>query len=129
MRVIVQRVKSAKIRVGGETIALIESGLLLLLGIAKGDNNSDADYLVEKLSGLRIFADRDGKMNLDIRQAGGSFLIVSNFTVYGDIRKGRRPSFDLAAPPAEAKLLYDYFREKARLTVFRFRRARFKRIC
>ncbi len=116
MRVIVQRVRSSTIRIDDNVTASIGSGLLLLLGIAKTDTVPDADYLVDKISVLRIFSDAEGKMNLDIRQAGGSLMVVSNFTVYGDSRKGRRPSFDLAAPPAEARILYDYFVRKARLT-------------
>jgi D-tyrosyl-tRNA(Tyr) deacylase len=116
MRIIVQRVKSARVQIDNLSSAAIGPGLVLLLGIARRDTMRDADYLVEKISGLRIFADEDGKMNRDIRQAAGSLLIVSNFTVYGDVRRGRRPGFDLAAPPAEARILYDYFVEKARLT-------------
>jgi D-tyrosyl-tRNA(Tyr) deacylase len=116
MRVIVQRVKSARVQIDNLSSAAIGPGLVLLLGIARRDTMRDADYLVEKISGLRIFADEDGKMNRDVRQAAGSLLIVSNFTVYGDVRRGRRPGFDLAAPPAEARILYDYFVEKARLT-------------
>lgn len=116
MRVIVQRVKSARVQIDNLSTAAIGPGLVLLLGIARRDTMRDADYLVEKISGLRIFADEDGKMNRDIRQVSGSLLIVSNFTVYGDVRRGRRPGFDLAAPPAEARVLYDYFVEKARLT-------------
>jgi D-aminoacyl-tRNA deacylase len=116
MRVIVQRVKSAKIRIDRSITSEIGPGLTLLLGIAKGDSDREADYLVDKIASLRIFADDEGKMNRDIRQVGGSLLIVSNFTVYGDARKGRRPSFDLAAAPADARVIYDYFVERARLT-------------
>jgi D-tyrosyl-tRNA(Tyr) deacylase len=116
MRVVIQRVKSAQITINGTITAATGQGLLLLLGIARTDSRKDADYLVEKVAGLRIFADQDGKMNLDVRQVGGSLIVVSNFTVYGDVRKGRRPSFDMAAPPAEARTLYDYFVERARLT-------------
>lgn len=116
MRVIIQRVRSASIEIDSTVTAAIGRGLVLLLGIAKTDSQRNADYLVDKVAGLRIFADEAGKMNLDIRQAGGSLLVVSNFTVYGDVRKGRRPGFDLAAPPAEARVIYDYFVERARLT-------------
>jgi D-tyrosyl-tRNA(Tyr) deacylase len=116
MRVIIQRVKSANIEIDNTETAVIGSGLVLLLGIAKSDTRRDADYLVDKVAGLRIFADEAGKMNLDIKQAGGSLLIVSNFTLYGDVRRGRRPGFDLAAAPADARILYDYFVERARLT-------------
>jgi D-aminoacyl-tRNA deacylase len=116
MRIIIQRVTAATIEIDSTVTAAIGRGLLLLLGIAKKDSRRDADYLVEKVAGMRIFADEAGKMNLDVRQAGGSLLIVSNFTVYGDIRKGRRPGFDLAASPEEARVIYDYFVERARLT-------------
>ncbi len=116
MRVIVQRVKSGKVAIDSTITATIGPGLLLLLGIAKTDSSKDADYLVDKIAGLRIFADQEGKMNLDVRQVGGSLLIVSNFTVYGDTRKGRRPSFDLAASPSDARVIYEYFVQRARLT-------------
>jgi D-aminoacyl-tRNA deacylase len=116
MRVIIQRVKSAKIRIDNSITASIGSGLVLLVGISKRDIQYDADYLVDKIAGLRIFADEAGKMNRDIQQAEGALMIVSNFTVYGETRKGRRPGFDLAAPPAQARVLYDYFVERARLT-------------
>jgi len=92
----------------------IGPGLLVLLGIATTDSEKDADYLVEKLVHLRVFPDAAGKMNLSIREAGGSLLIVSQFTIYGDCRKGRRPSFDLAACPAVAAKLYEYFTDRAR---------------
>jgi D-tyrosyl-tRNA(Tyr) deacylase len=116
MRAIIQRVRSAQIEIESTITAVIGQGLVVLLGIAKTDSERDADYLAEKIAGLRIFSDEAGKMNLDVRQVGGSLLIVSNFTLYGDVRKGRRPSFDLAAAPAEARVLYDYFVQKARLT-------------
>jgi D-tyrosyl-tRNA(Tyr) deacylase len=90
--------------------------LVLLLGVAKTDTTKGADYLVDKIAGLRVFSDEEGKMNLDVRQAQGSLLIVSNFTVYGDVRRGRRPCFDSAAAPAEARVIYDYFVERARST-------------
>lgn len=89
---------------------------MLLIGIARGDAGADAEFLVDKIAGLRIFPDEEGKMNRDIREAGGSLLVVSNFTVYGDTRKGRRPGFDLAAAPEDARVLYEHFVEKARLT-------------
>ena len=116
MRVVIQRVKSANVRINCNITASIGAELLLLTGIARDDTRKDADYLVTKIASLRIFLDKDGKMNCDVRDTGGSLLIVSNFTVYGDCRKGRRPGFDLAAPPIEAKELYDYFVEKFRLT-------------
>ena len=98
------------------TISAIGTGLLVLVGISREDDASDADYLVEKLTGLRVFSDAEGKMNLDIRQAGGSLLVVSQFTLYGDCRRGRRPSFDRAATPDRARVLYDYFVAAARST-------------
>jgi D-tyrosyl-tRNA(Tyr) deacylase len=89
-------------------------GLLVFLGVSRTDTVEDADYLTGKLLGLRIFSDEDGKMNRDVREAGGSLLIVSQFTLYGDCRKGRRPSFDQAAPPEQAQDLYNYFVESAK---------------
>jgi D-tyrosyl-tRNA(Tyr) deacylase len=92
----------------------IRTGLLAFLGVSRTDTVEDADYLAGKLLGLRIFPDKDGKMNLDVQEAGGSLLVVSQFTLYGDCRKGRRPSFDRAAPPAQAQDLYNYFVESAK---------------
>jgi D-tyrosyl-tRNA(Tyr) deacylase len=89
-------------------------GLLVFLGVSRTDTVEDADYLTGKLLGLRVFSDEDGKMNRDVREAGGSLLIVSQFTLYGDCRKGRRPSFDQAAPPEQAQDLYNYFVESAK---------------
>jgi D-tyrosyl-tRNA(Tyr) deacylase len=114
MRIVIQRVKQARVEVGGQITSAIDTGLLVLLGIGKLDSGKDADYLVEKLLAIRIFPDGSGKMNRDIREAGGSLLIISQFTLYADCRKGRRPSFDLAAAPAEAERLYAYFVEQAR---------------
>ncbi len=116
MRVVIQRVKSSKVRIDGVITASIGSGLLLLTGIARDDTRTDADYLATKIVSLRIFPDHEEKMNLDIRESKGSLLIVSNFTVYADCRKGRRPGFDLAARLPDAKELYDYFVERCRLT-------------
>ena len=96
------------------TAGSIRTGLLVFLGVSRTDTFEDADYLAEKLLGLRIFPDDDGKMNRNVREAGGSLLIVSQFTLYGDCRKGRRPSFDQAAPPERAQDLYNYFVESAR---------------
>ncbi len=101
---------------GGERISGIGPGLLLLVGIAKGDGESEADWLAGKVSGLRVFADDEGKMNLDVREAGGEVLAVSQFTLLADTHKGKRPSFVDAAPPAEAEPLFDYFCEKLRAT-------------
>jgi D-tyrosyl-tRNA(Tyr) deacylase len=113
MRIVIQRVKEARVEAGGLVTGSIGIGLLLLLGIAKTDTRQDADYLVDKVLNLRIFADDMGKMNRSVLEANGGLLIVSNFTVYGDCRKGRRPSFDLAAPPEKAEELYQYFVSRA----------------
>lgn len=109
MRVLLQRVKRAEVRVAGETISSIGPGLLIFLGVTHGDDRAAADWLADKAAGLRIFSDRDGKMNLPVSEAGGQVLVVSQFTLYGDCRKGRRPGFDQAAPPALAEELYQYF--------------------
>jgi D-tyrosyl-tRNA(Tyr) deacylase len=114
MRVVIQRVKQARVEVDGQVTGAIGPGLLVLLGIAKTDSQKDAEYLVEKVLGIRIFPDSDGKMNRNIGEAGGSLLVVSQFTLYGDCRKGRRPSFDLAASPQQAAGLYEYFVNTAR---------------
>jgi D-tyrosyl-tRNA(Tyr) deacylase len=113
MRIVIQRVKEARVEAGGLVTGSIGIGLLLLLGIAKTDLRQDADYLVDKVLNLRIFADDMGKMNRSVLEANGGLLIVSNFTVYGDCRKGRRPSFDLAATPEKAEELYQYFVSRA----------------
>lgn len=114
MRVVIQRVSEARVEVDGRVTGSIGAGLLVLIGIARTDSEKDADYLVEKVAGLRIFQDDTGKMNRSVKDAGGSLLLVSQFTLYGDCRKGRRPSFDLAAAPAEAQRLYEYFVGRAR---------------
>jgi len=116
MRLVIQRVDEAQVKVEGKVTGRIAQGLLVFVGISKTDTEKEADYLLDKLTGLRIFPDDAGKMNRDIADAGGSLLIVSQFTLYGDCRKGRRPSFDLAAPPEQAKALYDYFIAAARRT-------------
>jgi D-tyrosyl-tRNA(Tyr) deacylase len=114
MKIVVQRVTEARVDVGDGTIASIPGGLLVFVGISRQDTRADADYLLDKILGLRIFPDESGRMNRDIREAAGSLLIVSQFTLYGDCRKGRRPSFDRAAPPEQARELYEYFVESAR---------------
>jgi D-aminoacyl-tRNA deacylase len=114
MRVVIQRVKQARVEVAGEVTGVIGLGLLVLLGIAKTDSAKDANYLVDKLVNLRIFPDDAGKMNLSIRESGGGLLLVSQFTLYGDCRKGRRPSFDMAASPPVAAELYEYFVKRVR---------------
>lgn len=115
MRVIIQRVSRASVTVEDSATQGIGPGLAILLGIARQDTREDADYLVNKVTGLRIFRDEQGKMNRSLLETGGAMLIVSNFTLYGDTRKGRRPSFDRAAPPEQARELYDYFVSQARL--------------
>lgn len=109
MRAVVQRVSSCTVTVGKETTGRIGAGLLVLLGIRSGDSEKDADYLAEKIANLRIFADNDAKMNLSVKTSGGEVLVVSQFTLYGDCRKGRRPSYNDAAPPEIAEHLYKYF--------------------
>lgn len=114
MRIVAQRVLSASVLVDGTTVGQILHGLLVFLGVAKDDTADDADYLLDKLLWLRIFPDEERKMNRNVQEAGGSFLVVSQFTLYGDCRRGRRPSFDRAAPPDRARTLYEYFVEAAR---------------
>ena len=114
MRLVLQRVSEASVTVGGNTVGSIRNGLVILAGMAKSDTESEVDYLADKVLGLRIFPDSSGKMNRNIVDAGGSLLIVSQFTLYGDCRKGRRPSFDEAAAPEQAQSLYNYFVEKLR---------------
>jgi D-tyrosyl-tRNA(Tyr) deacylase len=115
MRAVVQRVSRAQVRVGDEIAGDIGPGLLVLLGVGDGDTFADADYLAEKIAGLRIFEDEHGKMNLGLTEIAGSVLAVSQFTLYGDVRRGKRPSFDAAAPPEKARTLYEYFVERIRL--------------
>jgi len=114
MKLVIQRVRDARVIVDGATTGAIGTGLLVLVGIARSDTQKDAEYLVEKLLGLRIFPDDEGKMNRSVQEAKGSLLLVSQFTLYGDCRRGRRPSFDQAAPPQQAAALYDYFLALAR---------------
>jgi len=116
MRAVIQRVSEARVEVDGQVTGSIETGLLVLIGIARTDSERDADYLIDRIIGLRIFPDCAGKMNRSVREAGGSLLLVSQFTLYGDCRKGRRPSFDSAAGAEQAVRLYDYFVSRARLT-------------
>ena len=116
MRAVVQRVSRAEVSVEKEIIGQIGPGLLVLLGISKNDTQSDADYLAAKIPGLRIFDDEKGKVNLSLVDTHGAVLAVSQFTLYGDARKGKRPSFDEAAPPQLARELYEYFVTKIRET-------------
>jgi D-tyrosyl-tRNA(Tyr) deacylase len=114
MKAVLQRVSKARVDVAGETVGRIDRGILVLLGVEKGDGERDADWLVEKILSLRIFEDDAGKMNLALSDIGGSLLVVSQFTLAGNCAKGRRPSFDGAAPPAEANRLYEHFVAKVR---------------
>jgi D-aminoacyl-tRNA deacylase len=109
MRAVLQRVTQAKVEVDGAVTGEIGAGLLILLGVSKTDTAADAEYLAEKIAGLRVFSDDAGKMNRSVLDAGGAVLAVSQFTLYGDCRKGRRPSFDLAAPAEQARALYEHF--------------------
>ena len=109
-----QRVSRCKVTVDGRVAGEIGRGLFVLLGVSKGDTDAAADYLVQKILGLRIFEDAGEKMNLSVQETQGKILVVSQFTLYGDVRKGKRPSFDAAARPEEAKRLYDYFVGKVR---------------
>ena len=126
MRAVVQRVSRAQVNVGDEVVGKIGSGLLVLLGVSKTDTHADADYLAQKIIGLRIFDDENGKMNLSLTDTGGSILCVSQFTLYGDVRKGKRPSFDQAAPPQIANELYEYFVQKYRGAGFSCETGRFQ---
>ncbi len=114
MRSVVQRVSRAKVTVNGTVVGEIGPGLLVLLGVGQGDTPADADYLAEKVAGLRIFEDENGKMNRSVVDQSGSVLVVSQFTLHGDVRRGKRPSFDAAAPPGKARELYEYFVERLR---------------
>jgi D-tyrosyl-tRNA(Tyr) deacylase len=126
MRAVIQRVSQAKVTVNGQITGEIGPGLLVLLGVGAGDTREDADYLAEKTLGLRIFEDPGGKMNLSVADLGGSLLVVSQFTLYGDVRRGKRPSFDAAAPPQPARELYEYFVEKVRAAGLRCETGRFQ---
>jgi D-tyrosyl-tRNA(Tyr) deacylase len=114
LNIVLQRVKNASVSVAGEQISEIGSGLLLLVGIARGDGEAKVEWLAEKVTGLRVFADAEGRMNLDVRECGGEILAVSQFTLLANTRKGKRPSFVDAAPPEEAERLFDYFCQQLR---------------
>ena len=111
MRVVIQRVKNASVSVGGDVVGKIDKGLVVLLGVEESDTESDVSYMAEKVVGLRIFHDADGKMNLSTKETGGEILAVSQFTLLGDARKGKRPSFSSAARPEKANELYKQFVE------------------
>jgi D-tyrosyl-tRNA(Tyr) deacylase len=126
MRAVVERVSRARVTVAGETVGQIGCGLLVLLGVSNRDTASDANYLVEKVANLRVFDDDDGKMNLSLLDTGGGLLVVSQFTLYGDTRRGRRPSYIDAAPPDEANRLYEYFVGAARKQIAKVETGRFQ---
>ena len=125
MRAVLQRVTRARVTIGGEVAGAIERGLLVLLGVAPADTPDDARRLADKVVGLRIFADAEGKMNLSVAEVGGAVLVVSQFTLHGDCRKGRRPSFVDAAPPEVAVPLYETFVEAVRAQGVPVRTGRF----
>jgi D-tyrosyl-tRNA(Tyr) deacylase len=114
MRAVVQRVKKSSVTVGQKRVAEIGAGLLVLLGVSRSDTTQNAEYLAQKIPNLRIFEDEDGKLNRSLLETGGRMLVVSQFTLYGDCRKGRRPSFIEAAPPDEANRLYEHFVQAVR---------------
>ena len=126
MRAVIQRVTRAAVKVGEETVGEIGPGLLVLLGVSARDSETDADHLAEKTAGLRIFEDDQGKMNRSVAEAGGAVLVVSQFTLYGDVRRGKRPSFDEAAPPEVANRLYEHFVARLRAAGLRCETGRFR---
>jgi len=126
MRAVVQRVSRAQVTVNEQVVGKIERGLLVLLGVSREDSEKDAHYLADKITGLRIFEDESGKMNLEVASVGGAVLVVSQFTLYGDVRRGKRPSFDAAAPPDRARQLYDYFVERIRASGLKCETGRFQ---
>jgi D-tyrosyl-tRNA(Tyr) deacylase len=126
MRAVVQRVTRASVKVDNEITGEIGCGLLVLLGVGQEDVESDADYLAEKIAGLRIFEDDAGKMNLSVVDTGGAILAVSQFTLFGDVRRGKRPSFDGAARPERARELYEYFVGRIRALALRCETGRFQ---
>jgi D-tyrosyl-tRNA(Tyr) deacylase len=126
MRAVVQRVKRAQVTVNGEVTGKIDRGLLVFIGVGHDDAETDADYVADKIAGLRVFEDQNGKMNLAVADVGGAVLAVSQFTLYGDVRRGKRPSFDAAAPPEKARSLYEYFVERVRATGLRCETGRFQ---
>lgn len=126
MRAVIQRVSRAKVAVNGAIVGEIGPGLLVLLGVSQTDTENACDYLAEKVAGLRIFEDAVGKMNRSVQDSGGAVLVVSQFTLYGDVRRGKRPSFDAAARPELARKLYEYFVERLRAAGLRCETGRFQ---
>ncbi|SRR5258708_3504788 len=126
MRAVIQRVTRCRVQVEGKVVGEIGPGLLVLLGVGQADTAAAADYLAEKILGLRIFEDAEGKMNLSVQDKRGEMLVVSQFTLYGDVRRGKRPSFDAAARAEEAKRLYEYFVERIRAAGLRCETGQFQ---
>ena len=126
MRAVVQRVSRASVKVAGVVVGEIGLGLLVLVAVAQDDIEADADYLADKVAGLRIFEDADGKMNRAVADASGAVLAVSQFTLYGDVRRGKRPSFDAAARPEQAVRIYEYFVGKIRAAGLRCETGKFQ---
>lgn len=126
MRAVVQRVTRASIRVGDQTVGEIGKGLVVLLGVARDDTEKDAEYLVGKIGSLRVFDDSEGRMNLSVTDAGGALLVVSQFTLYGDVRRGLRPSWIEAAGPEVAEMLYEVFVTRARAHIGEVATGRFR---
>ena len=126
MKAVIQRVETASVRIDGNEISRIGGGLLVLLGVEKGDSDKDADFLLDKIIHLRIFEDGEGKMNLSLLDISGELLVVSQFTLLADCRKGRRPSFTDAAEPEPATKLYEYMLSKAREKVTKVEQGRFQ---
>lgn len=126
MRAVVQRVAEAQVTVGNEALGRIGTGLCVLLGVGVRDDEKNAESLADKIKNLRIFEDNQGKMNLSVSDAGGELLVISQFTLYGDCRKGNRPSFSAAAPSPQAERLYEYFTERLRGAGLRVATGRFQ---
>jgi D-aminoacyl-tRNA deacylase len=126
MRAVIQRVSRARVTVNGEAAGEIGPGLLVLVGVGHDDTEADADYLADKVAGLRIFEDGEGKMNRAVGENGGAVLAVSQFTLYGDARRGKRPSFDRAAGPEQARGLYEHFVHRIRAAGLRCETGRFQ---
>jgi D-aminoacyl-tRNA deacylase len=128
MRAVIQRVTRASVTIDGQVVGEIGNGLVVLLGIAHDDTNADADYIAQKIVALRIFDDAEGKMNISLKDIDGSLLVVSQFTLYGDVRRGLRPSWSDAAPPEIAEPLYEYFVESSRKLLGRVETGSFRKM-
>jgi D-tyrosyl-tRNA(Tyr) deacylase len=126
VRAVVQRVRSATVHVNDERVGAIGPGLLVFLGVADGDGPADIEYITSKVAGLRVFRDTEGRMNLAVGESGGAVLVVSQFTLMGDVRRGRRPAFDAAAPPEAARALYEAFVARLRQTGLTVETGRFQ---